>query len=58
MINMQYANIYVTTLTFEFLKIKCIFLTKREKNVFQLSQHHSSILHLVVQLETLNEVLE
>ena len=58
MINMQYANIYVTTFTFKILKINFIFLTEREKNMFQLSQHHSTILHLVVQLETLNEVLE
>ena len=33
-------------------------LTKRQEDVFQLSKHHGAILHLVVQLQTLNEVLE
>ena len=33
-------------------------LTKRQENVFEFSEHHSAILHLVVQLQTLNEVLK
>merc|ERR1719507_1299940 len=33
-------------------------LTKRQQDVFKLSQHHGAVLHLVVQLQALNEVLE
>merc|ERR1711872_735223 len=33
-------------------------LTERQKDVFELSQHHGAVLHLVVQLQALNEVLE
>merc|ERR1719361_2064589 len=33
-------------------------LTEREEDVLQLAQHHRPVLHLVVQLQTLNEVLE
>ena len=33
-------------------------LTERQQDVFELSQHHGAILHLVVQLQALNEVLE
>ena len=33
-------------------------LTERQQDVFKLSQHHGAILHLVVQLQALNEVLE
>ena len=35
-----------------------LWLTKRQENVFEFSEHHSAILHLVVQLQTLNEVLK
>ena len=33
-------------------------LTERQQDVFKLSQHHGAILHLVVQLQALDEVLE
>ena len=33
-------------------------LTKRQQNVLKLSQHHGAVLHLVIQLQALNEVLE
>ena len=33
-------------------------LTEGEKNVFQLSEHHSSVLQLVVEFQTLNKVLK
>ena len=33
-------------------------LTKRQQDVFQLSKHHGAVLHLVVQLQALNEVLK
>jgi len=33
-------------------------LTKRQQDVFKLSQHHGAVLHLVVQLQALNEVLK
>ena len=33
-------------------------LTERQQDVFKLSQHHGAVLHLVVQLQALNEVLE
>merc|ERR1711944_4659 len=33
-------------------------LTKRQQDVFEFSQHHGAVLHLVVQLQALNEVLE
>ena len=35
-----------------------LLLTEREEDVLQLAQHHRPVLHLVVQLQTLNEVLE
>ena len=39
--------------------MKCYFrLTKRQQNVLELSQHHGAVLHLVVQLQALNEVLK
>ena len=33
-------------------------LTERQQDVFKLSQHHGAVLHLVVQLQALDEVLE
>ena len=33
-------------------------LTERQQDVFKLSKHHGAVLHLVVQLQALNEVLE
>ena len=33
-------------------------LTERQQDVFKLSKHHGAILHLVVQLQALDEVLE
>ena len=35
-----------------------LLLTEREEDVLQLAQHHRPVLHLVVQLQTLDEVFK
>ena len=36
----------------------CLIFTKRQEDVFQLSQHHGAVLHFVIKLQAFNEVLK